>query len=280
VARYAAYNLVWSLSGEWDGAPNNIHSERAEPLRALGRLVAALDPYSHLITVHPREGTSCGGTFHGDDWLGLVVQQSRAPTDETVYQLPWQDYQRHPAKPNLDMEHIYEGEERGEPDLVRWAAYASVLQGGLVGHTYGAAGVWDWNTRYRCPCSPLSRLELPGAGQMRHFAALFRSVPGWPLLEPHPEWAIGSTTSRGLNEKGPFCAAREGQLYVVYLPAGARPVTLTHLGGQSYCARWYSPRSGVWSLADGALPPVEEWTAPAAPDGGDWVLVLDRETAA
>ena len=276
VARYTAFPVVWSVSGEWDDSPSHVRSDRRDAIRALGRTIQGLDPYHHPITVHPREGTSSGHTFHGDDWLSFNVQQSRATHDRTVIDLPWEDYRRSPAKPNIDLEHVYEGEERGTEALVRWAAYASFLQGALAGHTYGAHGIWDWNTRARFAASPLTLCDLPGAQAMQHFGGLFRSLAAWPRLAPHRDWVTEASGSQGTSEQDPFCAAAEGLLYVVYLPVGKGAVTVTHLGGRAHRARWYNPRRGSWTLIDAELPPAEAWTSPVPPDGGDWVLVLDH----
>jgi hypothetical protein len=44
----------------------------------------------------------------------------------------------------------------------------------------------------------------------------------------------------------PHCAAEKGKVYVIYIPQGnkGKIISVTHLEGKAYKARWYNPRNG------------------------------------
>jgi len=72
---------------------------------------------------------------------------------------------------------------------------------------------------------------------------------------------------------GAFCLAEPGKWYAVYLP---RPASVTlALEPGNYHARWFHPRRGQWLDAPVASGPT--WRPPAAPDDGDWALLLRHD---
>ena len=61
LARYGAYNIIWSLTGEFQyAAENNNHWfwNNYADTRALGNAVKAHNPYGHPVSIHPG---GCGG---------------------------------------------------------------------------------------------------------------------------------------------------------------------------------------------------------------------------
>jgi len=97
---------------------------------------------------------------------------------------------------------------------------------------------------------------------LSNLARFIRSLPFWRMT-PHPE--LASTK---------FCLAELGRTYAVYAPQGGRVyLDLTKIEGK-FKARWFNPRTGEW--VDGGFisaGSVEEFTAP---DGNDWVLLVQR----
>lgn len=72
---------------------------------------------------------------------------------------------------------------------------------------------------------------------------------------------------------GDFCLADSGRTYVVYLPRGGTVAVKLEPG--NYRTSWFNPRSGEKIELPAASGP--NWTSPAAPDGGDWVLLLRHD---
>ena len=100
---------------------------------------------------------------------------------------------------------------------------------------------------------------LEGYARMVAFFSAF----DWWTTEPHDE----------IVSNGAFCLARPGEIYVAYLPHGGT-VTLTLAPGR-YHARWFNPRSGVFTEAAAAEGP--RWTSSRSADDQDWALLLERE---
>ena len=72
---------------------------------------------------------------------------------------------------------------------------------------------------------------------------------------------------------GDFCLADSGRTYVVYLPRGGTVAVKLEPG--NYRTSWFNPRSGETIELPAASGP--NWTSAAAPDGGDWVLLLRQD---
>lgn len=94
-----------------------------------------------------------------------------------------------------------------------------------------------------------------------HMVDFFTSFEWWNT-EPHDE----------LVDNGAYCLAEPGKLYAVYLPYGGS-VSIKLEPGR-YDASWFNARNG----RQVKLVPAEgpEWNSPAAPDLGDWALLLKR----
>ena len=98
-----------------------------------------------------------------------------------------------------------------------------------------------------------------GYGHMVDFITSF----DWWKTEPHDE----------LVDKGDYCLAEPGEVYVTYLPHGGR-VTIRLQTGRYYQVNWFNPSTGAridLPLVEGPV-----WTSPAAPDNSDWALLLKK----
>jgi hypothetical protein len=78
----------------------------------------------------------------------------------------------------------------------------------------------------------------------------FRSRSGfWPycryahafFTEHVPFWAMSSADEK-VSARGAWCLAREGEVYVVYLPEGG--TTKLELPAGTFSVRWFDPRNG------------------------------------
>lgn len=313
LARYGAYNLVWSLSGEYQyGYDDEGYRWDTADWNSLGDLVQRHNPYHHPVTVHSSgrkdwesivDGAgqlSSSGEFHDQEWLDCNWiqtghQESRL---ENIPQRVEQDHGETPPKPAIHSEGWYENFDRQEnpptPAQIRWQVWTTFLNGG-AGHTYGAVGVWpfynpdinddpllSWNdtTWYE-------GLELPGSHDLQHVRAFLTSLPWWDL-EPHRDWleVDGKQPAYDYDDgrQDPHLAATPGSdNVVVYIPENnkSRRITVSRLvAGQPYHAYWFDPRNGSRSTTniDNPITPGSsgEWTVPPrpSPNDEDWVLYL------
>lgn len=283
VARYAAYNVLWSLAGEYFFTPDEA------AWREIGLEIDRVDPYAHPTSAHSTGPHSGSRHFQEDEWYDFnLIQVSHVLAfKKFVEALPLSDFSAQPHKPTIMAESWYEhhpnrlledGVWIGAQD-VRFAAYVSLLQG-CVGQTYGAHGLWSffdgadvgWGEDER-PGFWWDELNLPGSQQTRHLRTLMDEVRWW-ALEPHPEWV---STPAAMSA---YCAGVHRQTYLIYVAGGRGPVLvfISDAEGEPYRGRWFDPRSGAWSKAEGAYSTYGSgwiwWTE--TPDEQDWVLLLER----
>ncbi|HUT01003.1 MAG TPA: DUF4038 domain-containing protein [Phycisphaerae bacterium] len=299
VARWGAYPVVWCLAGE--GAMPYYLSEDKEGDKAaqiagwteVGRYVRRIDPCGHPVTIHP---TQVGRDQVTDDTIldfdmlqtGHGGHESVPNTVRTILA----ERLREPVMPVLVGEVSYEGIMHGtQAEVQRLTFWASVLSG-AAGHTYGANGIWQVNTRRR-PFGPSPHganwgttpweeaHRLAGSVQLGLARRLLERYEWW-RFEPHQDWVspAGSPEDTGAA----FAAGIPGEVRVVYFynpraPWSADPLKVVRLEGhQQYRAFFWDPRDGrehdlgtVEPDADGA------WGIPMQPTLQDWVVVLERQ---
>ena len=265
----------------------------------MGRTLRAEDP-NHLITYHPFGRTQSSTWFHAEPWLDFNMFQSghrrydqdtdspkRFGEDNWRYVLD--DYVKDPPKPVLDGEPSYENIPQGLHDGsqpywtaadARRYAYWSVFAG-ACGHTYGDNAVMQFHAPGSGPgdYSPrnywFDAINDPGAGQMRHLAALMRSRP---VLRSRARPGSGCRRRRRgtracHRDTGPrlhdgllvhrqaLRAAPGGDLR----PVAARVVVQPARRQRAIRPGWW-PNTGT-----------QRFTPPGEPaEGHDWVLVLDN----
>ena len=202
------------------------------------------------------------------------------------------DYAKTPPKPVLDGEPSYEniphGLHDGTPAVLDRRRRAALRL--LVG-VRGRVRPYLWRQRRDAVprpgigLGPITRprnywfdaIDDPGAGQMRHLAALMLSRPYFERVHDPDAVASGSGPRREH-----VIAARGREYLMVYTHTG-RPfeVRLGVTSGTSLRAWWYNSRDGSAEPA-GIVPNsgTRRFTAPGQPgEGNDWVLVLDDATA-
>jgi hypothetical protein len=294
VARYGAYPVVWCLAGE--GSMPYYLSERRDEDRAfqmagwteLGAYVRQVDPFRRPVTIHP--SNAARNTVNDPGVLDFDMLQTghgdRRSLPNTV-RLVAEAYAREPRMPVINGEVCYEGiGEACRQEVQRLMFWASVLSG-ACGHTYGANGIWQVNTREQ-PFGPSPHgmswgntpwddaYRLPGSGQVGLAKRLLERYAWW-RFEPHPEWVEPHWTQDDFFQ--PYCAGVPGQVRVIYLPNTAWKVKVKSVEpNASYRASLFNPTNGqeqdlgaVEADADGA------WPMPLGrpPIYQDWVLVLE-----
>jgi hypothetical protein len=293
VARWGAYPVVWCLAGE--GSMPYYLSATKEQDAALqkrgwteiGKYVHRMDPFHHPVTIHPSDAAR--NTVEDPSVLDFDMLQTghgdRTSIPNTV-NLVTVSLSRAPKMPVLVGEVCYEGiVEASRQEVQRFMFWASVLSG-AAGHTYGANGIWQVNTREQ-PFGPSPHgrswgdtpwevaYQLPGSQQLGFAKALLMHYPWW-RLEPHPEWMEPHWSKENYLQS--YCAGIPGELRVAFLPATWDPPRLKQLENSvSYYAFYFNPASGKQYDLGKVTPDVNgTWQASNAPIFQDWVLVLEK----
>jgi hypothetical protein len=276
VARYQGNHVAWILAGDEN------YQKNGDRWRRIGR--AVFDRPGHApVTTHPQGMQWAFDDFADEPWLDFLIYQSGHGDDaNTVRWLhsgpPSRAWRTGKPRPILNAEPPYEDHlayQSHQPQSaynVRRAAYWSLLSTPTAGVSYGAHGVWSWETKPGVPLEHPSSgvakpwfeaIHLPGSTQMEHLAALFTSLDWWRLRpaaglvaeQPEdPMRFVGAATTEA------------GDLAVLYLPVGGS-VRLTAAVGKG--GEWFDPRTGARTPAAPAGPLLY-----TAPDARDWVLVL------
>jgi hypothetical protein len=187
---------------------------------------------------------------------------------------PATDWKQAPARPVINIEPQYEAhmnfaaKRLATPLDVRQAVWWSLLVSPTAGVSYGAHGVWSWETQPAIPMNHYGTgvaqpwydaVHLPGSTHMKHMREFFAKLEWWKL-RPAPELVANQPA-----EVARFIAASRGDgIVVVYTPV-AQKVDLSVQGE----AQWFDPTSGEFRKAESFTPPEKN----AAGDG-DWVLLL------
>ena len=166
----------------------------------------------------------------------------------------------------------------------------SAILSGAAGHTYGAGGIWQMNTKLQPHgASPHGgtyentpwdvACQLPGATQLGRGRAFLERYPWWSF-EPHPEWAEPRWTSD--NYFLPYAAGIPGQVRFVYIPARiyqwSGPLVKELEEGISYRAFYFDPiTTAEYELGTVTAGAEGTWQAPIVPLAQDWLLVLERQ---
>jgi len=263
-ARLAAFaNVTWDLGDDLDAYRSDAWTHE------MGTALYRMDPYHHLATSHPRKNQHQDRT---STWFAMTSFQiwSR-PLHAWMLDQRLQQERTGRIIPQVNEEYGYEDHypewanykfPAASADANRRAAWEMAMAGGYqtTGETArrGTGVGPDTGGGWVNGRGDSTMTMLLGYERMAKF---FTSLPWWET-DPHDD-----LVSNG------YCLADPGALYVVYLEKGG-DVTLK-LGPGRYQARWFNPRDGAYALpwaAEG-----REWRSPAAPDTGDWVLLLEKK---
>ena len=294
IHRFGAYNVIWVLAGEYN--MNNYGGFSLEFWKDLGRLIKTEDPYERIVSLHntppfwdggaDAPQWSTGSVLHQEPWLDYNQSQvgHGKYANEMIPQVISEEYNRKPAKPIVVTEPWYEFIEGNPTGLdIRFAAWSAILSG-AAGHTYGGGHVWlasvpeapagdgDW---------PIEKgfdrttYDYEGAISMMNLAGFFKNIKWWNMA-PHPELVR--------EYPQPFCLAKPGEEYVLYLRyAGVVKIKMDESAASGkYSYQWYNPATGEYNEAriikgSGILAFSCPESFPAFPDYKDWVLYIRKE---
>jgi Protein of unknown function (DUF4038)/Domain of unknown function (DUF5060)/Putative collagen-binding domain of a collagenase len=227
IARYQAYNIIWSIGGEHYFVNDKIK------YREVGNYVHHIDTLGHLTTVH-----GWTGDFVGEAWIDFVSETSwELPTamhDKMVNEL----YSR--KLPFVMVESRYEGNEPDDNYTVLKYAWESLTSGAL-GYTCGVEEIrawdheWDKNQqrfiRY-VPGLSRERLDTPTSFYMKYIVEFFADKEWWKLI-PH-----NAIVNRGR------CLAEVGRQYVIWLNGGGSVTVDLSEAPDELGMYWFNPLTG------------------------------------
>jgi len=232
VSRYGAHQVVWILAG--DGV---YVGDEAERWRRIG--CAVLNRTRRLGTMHPGGKFWAAPEFRHEPWFNFNGYQSGHWNDDENARWinegpPNKDWVTQPACPHINLEPCYEdhlafasGRVIDAHD-VRRACYWSLLATPPAGVTYGAHGVWSWETTAAIPLNHphagIARpwheaMHLPGSRCMSQLKAIFSSFDWWRLY-PCPD-LLSEQPGRAYPARFISAACSEARdLAVIYSPEG------------------------------------------------------------
>jgi hypothetical protein len=301
VARYAAYPVVWCISGEqimpWYLSKTQEADKAAqkEGWTKIARYVHQIDPFERPVTTHTLYMTNSRAQVTDESVIDIEMFQAShggyASLQDNTRVL-FAALQKRPRLPVVNGETCYEGIFGGSWEDVQRFLFWSNFLSGTAGYTYGANGIWSFETETDpFGASPhgacwntvpwRTALAYPGGRQMGIGKKILEQYPWWEC-RPHPEWVEPAATVD--NCRAPYCAGIPGRLRIVYFCTlisnwAVHPRLKKLEKDVVYRARCFDPRTGrryelgrVKGNAQG------EWEVPVLPVMQDMVLVLEKAT--
>lgn len=245
-----------------------------------------------LITQHPGTNFEAVQSWHAQPYLDFIGVQSghNRRNYERVFgqAASWvhQAYQMKPTKPVINLEALYAAdgledqvdEPSGTATDARHTAYLSMLSG-AAGVTYGASGLWNWETDEGNPTHWRKALAYPSSTQIGQLGRLFRSIAWWTLI-PRPNLIPSNLKVDSMALRAAFAMSDDGKLGVAYLPPRVAEITLdvSKFSG-SVKARWFNPQTGRLGRVSATVENQGERRF-SRPDGREWddaVLLLEAD---
>ncbi len=294
IARWGAYPVMWCLAGEGTMPYYLSKTHDADIVTQkhgwteLARYVKATDAFAHPITIHPsRSARNCVDDPALIDFDMLQTGHDDRRSAQSTVDTVLHSYHAEPTMPVIVGEVCYEGiQEASREEVQRFMFWAAILSG-AAGHTYGANGIWQVNTREKpYGLSPHGHswgdtpwevaYQLPGSGQLGLAKKLLARYRWWKL-ESKPDLIEPHWTDQ--NYWQPFAARVPGELMIAFAPVSWKALLFKGVSAGMNAFFW-NPTDG----SERAIGPVTpdgagNWQAPEFPIIRDWVLVLESATA-
>ena len=294
VARWGSLPVAWCLAGEGtmpyylSKQPKEDAALQKQGWTELARYVRSIDPYRRMITIHP--SSSARDTVDDDRVLDFDMLQTghgdRESIPNTVRKVTG-SFARRPEMPVVNGEVCYEGIMEASRQEVQRFMFWSCMLSGAAGHTYGANGIWQVNTKNR-PYGPSPHgrtwgnvpwdeaARLPGSEQLGMSKRFLMRYP-WHRMQPHPEWVDPHWTDTKFNL--PYAAGIPGELRILFVPGmWNMPRVVALEPNVIYDASFFNPATGTLHPI-GSVGGAAEWQIPNPPTLQDFVLVLSEKNA-
>ena len=253
-------------------------------------------PYGTLLSANSDPSTLVN--FGEDSWVTL--HQSGNEREHDFYWYLTEIFRDLHPKPALNGEPYYagykdvfglgnggyqygaEGGSEKDDQYVRSSMYGSFLSGGLVGHIYGAEGIWGADTEPAAPTKMWDAFQWRSGAEMRHLRTFAFSIGRrFQELVPDADLVSPNKTHVTLGYEGwAYCARTpDKSLFLAYFEKGCprSQIRSARLAG-IYRAQWFDPRKGEWLKAgDGTVESSSTGVIelPDFPGGFDWGLQLE-----
>ncbi len=296
IARWGAFPVVWCLAGE-AAMPYYLSEDKEGDIKTqvhgwidVGRYVRQIDPYRRPLVLHSAQEIC--DLVQDEGLLDVNLIQPAHGGPETLVANVTQiqrEYKHEPIMPALIDEVSYEGILHYSGAEVQRFTFWSAVLSGAAGHTYGANGLWQMNTREEpYGASPHGATwghlpwdeaaKLPGSAHLALAKRLLERFEWWKF-EPHQDWVDPAGAPEHIE--WPFAAGIPGRVRVIYMYGpiwGNAGLTVQKIEpGAHYKAFFWDPTSGeehplgeITPRADGS------WVMPNQPELKDWVLVLEQ----
>jgi hypothetical protein len=257
VSRYGAHQVAWILAG--DGIYTG---DAAERWRRVGR--DALIFTNRAATMHPAGKVWVAPQFRNEPWFHFNSYQSGHRKDDDTFRWinqgpPSADWATEPMRPHINLEPCYEDHisltsaKRIDACDVRRACYWSILATPPAGITYGAHGVWSWET---APALPLGHphsgvaqpwheaIHLPGSYCMKHLNTIFTGLDWW-RLRPCPELLSVQPGTEFPKQYISAACSEERLLAMIYCPEGGPVEINKNFFARPVAMQCFNPENGA-----------------------------------
>ncbi len=263
IARFGAFsNITWDLGDDLDRYRDTSWTHDT------GALLKQWDPYHHLATSHPIDNAH---QDRASEWFDFTSFQDWSRTQHD-FMLSQRKQQERLGRviPQTNEEYGYEdhypmwakGPGSDSADTLRRMAWEIVMSGGYqtAGETARrGTNIWpDTGGGWMNGRGDDTMTMLKGYGRMIDFFTSFE----WWRTEPHDEFV----------DKGNYCLARPGEIYVAYLPHGGS-INMQVQHGQ-YDGIWLNAATGEKMVMPSINVTGSFWNSSIAAGGDDWAIVL------
>lgn len=276
IARFGHHLAVsWNL-GEENGPANWTPIGQTDPQKkAMASYIKQLNPYSCNVVLHTHADDG-----HQDEYLEPMLgfedldgpsMQIGNPVDVHNRVKKWAEESEKAGKRwivNLDeIGPHWKGAMPDSHDANHDTIRHHCLWGTLLA---GGTGV-EWYFGYRYPHTDLGLEDFRSRDNWwKQSTAATSFVGQFPLEEM-------KSMDKLLNEKDAYCLAKEGEVYIVYLPMGTKNAKLKIKSDKELSVKWFNPREGG-NLMEGSVKTVSSGRQslgnPPADAEKDWVVVV------